>query len=1433
MDGMSVQMLDCTTSNSFPSFTSNAKFWSLLLNVTCSIPNDVCSEILLERHFYEALTELIQGVLRQQEGGSATFDASATDAEHEGPPTKKRRLSRSSSLPQNGQVELDTTIWIASQAACRCVDLFDSSSSEMTTPHRNASMWTGSPRTQAALLGVLLESVNYLLRHNSRVESCDLVASMLNTFLAFWDNSVSASSLRDDERQQAFASHCLTPCLSLLDHLISARSDQASFTPSRNNLERLIAVNVVFPLRTTFNEQFTKKWRATADILLYEQMDTLLQAYDRQTLPPEAGSDVSRVVAGSSMQQFSWIVLDVAARSVPFTDLRRRQQEQPYLDSLLIWLVHATWPHVPRVTSTGVLRRQFAEDQGAWVSPLELLLDVARSRKLHISLPIISYILQAVLATEPQSAPWSLLIKVIQLGSDILVPDSTSSASKSFLSQVVSRIESSTVTTGEYDLVRDWLVLPLMRDCARSRAFGLFVEVWQQCLAESTRVRYMSKHSHDIPTVLVWEDDDVFNEFKTLSVLHAPPGMAGRMLKDLVESVKGLGEKIGSTTGEFAKLAIFSVLLESMHSSGEQLGLAMDQLASLLRGAVEVLRRKSDFQGQRWRLRKLVRLLVDSTESKALPQEVDSLLEPSCNFLSLSNVCNFDPDHSGTQEGKFLECLECFSLVVELAAKLPRFKSKLEAEMHHLQEAAAAHMSSQARLWNGRSGECCDVEALVMACIGRLLQRAVVFSMYPDIFGKFIGHCVKEVTTPPSSTLAETTSPNLLDLSMAALQDEQVAYAPLLRKALFESITAALWADETDMKACRSVLESLGIETMTRAAVEKLADGMRDRLFRRAGRRSMDSIAKDMSYLIYLDTLFPGIFISIKHLDEWCALSEREFEFKDGIQSPLSAMKKADLSTSYLLAVDMLRQVLQAMWARAVAARNTPSLVSLVSWMVKKFEESEKQLSPKKTLPFSCVQILLLCACRSTGSDLTMVQEQQLHEMEEFYLKRTIHHLDLMSQEEFDQDTVFLLKLALDGIGSGHAIETKETLQQATAVLLDKLRGYNQSHAKCPDAKFNGRVALSIRRKCVSSGVQSAAGPLQEEVSEWIQKLPSCDNDSQVWTYATITSLAASADLFTRQRGAGEWSNLLQVLRRKAQDASYQPACAVVVASVITHVKQQHIAQYPELAQELAEVASLASNAEKLHGHGLALALENCRRVLELHPVVVNQSTLDRLLSSLRILASSTTENTTQLNSIPSSARIYEQLCAVVGAILGRHRRRVSDRYHLLLPVLQTLLRCFFWPGKTATERQQGTAVEHLLTFAKTLPSWMRDSSEPLPLSSADQISRLFSSVCNPTVSAARSSHKRRNELNDEVKQARKLAGQHMQYLVMEYCRCFLDGQIAPSMKDQLMAGMYRVLDAIDRDVMRAMNAGMDPSTRAVFKNLYDAYQRYGRWDKS
>jgi nucleolar pre-ribosomal-associated protein 2 len=254
----------------------------------------------------------------------------------------------------------------------------------------------------------------------------------------------------------------------------------------------------------------------------------------------------------------------------------------------------------------------------------------------------------------------------------------------------------------------------------------------------------------------------------------------------------------------------------------------------------------------------------------------------------------------------------------------------------------------------------------------------------------------------------------------------------------------------------------------------------------------------------------------------------------------------------------------------------------------------------------------------------------------------------------------------------------------------------------------------------------------------------------------------------------------------------------------------------------------------------LLLALDCCRVTLVSHPKIVNQSVLDRLVANISTMVSGAHRSEQLLagekpSSQPKAADIYQRVCSIIGVILGRHRRRLADRYHLLIPVLQGLLRALFWPGTDSVgSMQQAATATALNTFGKTIPTWLRTSTEALPAEAAQQFTRLLSSICNPTVSAARQSSKRgRNELNDETKKARLFAGQQMQYLIMEYARSTLDGQINPLVKEHLMPGLYAVLDAMDRDLMRALNSGMDPSSRAIFKTLYDDWCRYGRWDKS
>lgn len=169
--------------------------------------------------------------------------------------------------------------------------------------------------------------------------------------------------------------------------------------------------------------------------------------------------------------------------------------------------------------------------------------------------------------------------------------------------------------------------------------------------------------------------------------------------------------------------------------------------------------------------------------------------------------------------------------------------------------------------------------------------------------------------------------------------------------------------------------------------------------------------------------------------------------------------------------------------------------------------------------------------------------------------------------------------------------------------------------------------------------------------------------------------------------------------------------------------------------------------------------------------------------------------------------------------MLALHRSKLGGRYHLVVMALQGMLRCLFIPYTASANSSH--SLER--------PPWLINSR--LDQTHASAYARLLTSICDPSVSAVtRSKNRQRQELNDETKKARSIAGQHLQYLIMEFCQCQLRGRMEPEVRAALNPGLYAVFDAMSQDVMRTVNAALDSAGRAIFKVLYDDYRRFGRW---
>jgi nucleolar pre-ribosomal-associated protein 2 len=172
--------------------------------------------------------------------------------------------------------------------------------------------------------------------------------------------------------------------------------------------------------------------------------------------------------------------------------------------------------------------------------------------------------------------------------------------------------------------------------------------------------------------------------------------------------------------------------------------------------------------------------------------------------------------------------------------------------------------------------------------------------------------------------------------------------------------------------------------------------------------------------------------------------------------------------------------------------------------------------------------------------------------------------------------------------------------------------------------------------------------------------------------------------------------------------------------------------------------------------------------------------------------------------------------------ILAGHRHQLQGRFHLVVPLMQNLLRCLFLPTPVT-----GSKVETLVR----IPPWLSADVATAPYATA--YTRLLCMLCDPTASsAAVPGSRRRQELTPATTKVRRIAGQHLPYLLEEYIQCQLQHKLLPDVKSALTPGLYSVLSVSSPEILRMINASIDASGRALFKILYNDYGRFGKWDE-
>ena len=220
------------------------------------------------------------------------------------------------------------------------------------------------------------------------------------------------------------------------------------------------------------------------------------------------------------------------------------------------------------------------------------------------------------------------------------------------------------------------------------------------------------------------------------------------------------------------------------------------------------------------------------------------------------------------------------------------------------------------------------------------------------------------------------------------------------------------------------------------------------------------------------------------------------------------------------------------------------------------------------------------------------------------------------------------------------------------------------------------------------------------------------------------------------------------------------------------------------------------------------LSLQCIALLVQKHSQIISQFHVETILSTIIVMSQGLLSKQTSSHA----AKIYTGLCRLVTTLLNTHRAKLGGRYHLILPLLQSLLQILFTPYVKATP-----TTDEICAFDET---------------HVGAYARLLTQLSDPSPSAVgRARSRQRASLNDETKREKGIVGQHLHYLVMTYCECQLTGKlVGDGMREVVERGFWAVLDCMGPEVMRTLNAGMDSSARAVWKSMYEDWKKFGHW---
>lgn len=1392
----------------------------LLRQLIDLIPPKTLATILKDQKFLATLSDVIidleEDISSTLENGKADdlhFGSESSDTLGDSPHDEKKGTKRKrADADDQDAMDIDQQPQTSSSCFLSFIRVLDCLYSLVTLTSRAAGVdevasshlkhaLRGEPESVAKLMGQsfkLTAIVSKQLFDGRKTTDLQHLLYIIPAVLELWEMR---SSRRDDSdagsSHESFAKYCFQDALRLQVCVRSFKLDTDERAQVLHGIERLIALHVVLPARTAFFDRGGAGIDYSSDEPDWSSVKPVSETFKPILCATNSSKTIKQEKKLWNTAELLPEFLDIAARSVPRDTFRRQTHEAPWLETLFVAVAELAF---------SIVKQESSGSSAAYVSEfvvvLEQLFRIVLNRNVQLSLhTLLTHAAYTGLLKEGLSpVEWGLTALLIELGADIFLPNSGLKDSTKLLRALLEKIllhwrSGVHPTDSNYDTIKNGIVIPLLRAFLAARDLPTFMQLWYEQLIDVEEARLVDS---SLSLFSIWEDDDLCNVYSDILRSPLTHATADAQMRAAAVEIRGEDGKISSAPGAFAQFVLLEAGLRNraLGAAG-----AREELNSILGTVTATLSSKQSFHW-RWRLWRLARnILANNVQSAE-----DPLMVATWNLTDAA-VNSIQRNHKNRMKHtcSALESFEAYQFALA-AVKETTDTGRLES-FHVLTSEVKDYigtitkqdtLGSLASPWNGRVE---TLDSSVSLALGYFLTLVRNPDIWPQLktddrralFENILGLAASQSRLPSASLETYPLNAGFVQAWTSVVCHEYLLNSPAIAVDLVHVLSKQLKEDKEYRKLYIESLQRVPGPLIMRHQRGVLLDLLQGIL-----------VQEDDMAEIKLGLL--SLMAKLADMPKTAATCTSDWEpmftaakavTLQGTENDLHVMKAFR---------NLHRAVLSKLLVLSEEDRN------------KLFKKMYRKVSAKvlklKSLDHDSMECFFF---RISLSQFWLHREQlsgAFVEQELDSCRRYMFHLivaevrsvkDQLKKKKIEE-TVTLIKI-LD------ALEDFEDLV-VDSIEVEKFLTKIESYV---ERSMDSRSSLRrlIRRRVFTGrrSDRSITGSVVQ-CAETLSLKHMFGEEQQLFIRATTEKF--------KSMSVDEVTAVIRELRELGFDGDRAPyhllAAGVAVAS-LPSTEDKETSAAKELSLLCTAVTGSLSQSTSIEH--FTFATECLDILLRNHTRCISQWNIDSLLAAIAVCASKAGP---RINP-EYAATIYVRLCKLMGVLLGLHRQKLGGRFHLILPAMQRLLNCLFARSRKRS-RSMLSAKGHTQQ-----PYWLA----PLQASHAVHFTRLLTSLCDPTVSAVSrptQSGGNRDALTDQTKKAKRIAGQYLQYLIMEYAQSSLRGSLVPEVKAAILPGLYAVLDVMSRETMRAMNAGLDVSGRAIFKGLYDDYVKFGKWNK-